>query len=292
MNILNFGSLNLDYVHHVPHFVRPGETLPSTGFQKFSGGKGGNQSIALGLAGAKVFHAGKIGQDGRWLIERLHMAGVDTSLIAIGDEPTGHAVIQVTPDGENAILLHGGANQSLTGADIANAFRKTASGDLLLTQNEINHMPEILHAGKTHGMTIVFNPAPFTPHVLGYPLHLVDLFLLNEIEGAELTGEANSARILDAMQARYPHAATALTLGAAGARYRDTERNLSVPAEKVVAVDTTAAGDTFIGYFLAAWAEGQSVEVCLRVGCKAAGLCVQRPGAAESIPHKMDVWPL
>lgn len=290
MHILNFGSLNLDYVYQVPHFVRPGETLSSTDFQKFSGGKGGNQSLALGLAGAKVFHAGKIGPDGRWLLERLQAAGVDTSLIAIGDEPTGHAIIQVNPDGENAILLHPGANHALTGADLSRAFHTTTPGGLLLTQNEINLLPDILRTAKAHGMTIAFNPAPFTPAVLTYPLDLVDLFILNEIEGAELTGETTPARILAALRARFPQAAAVLTLGAAGARYQDATQTLSVPAEKVTAVDTTAAGDTFTGYFLAAWAEGQPVETCLRVGCKAAGLCVQRPGAAESIPRKEEVY--
>ena len=290
VKIINFGSLNIDYVYQVPHFVRPGETLPSAGFQKYSGGKGGNQSIALGLAGAKVSHAGKIGQDSLWLVEGLQAAGVDTSLIEVADMPTGHAIIQVTPDGENAIVLHGGANHSLTPADIARVFRATSPGDILLTQNEINRMPDILRAGRDRGMTIVFNPAPFTPDVRDYPLHLVDMFVLNEIEGAELTQKETPEDVLSEICARFPHAATVLTIGAEGVLYRDSQRDLHILAEKVIAVDTTAAGDTFIGYFLATFAEGREVAECLRVGCKAAGICVQRRGAADSIPHREEVY--
>ena len=118
MKIINFGSINIDHVYGVEHFVRPGETLESESYALFSGGKGANQSIALARAGAEVIHAGKVGADGAWLKTKLQESGVDVSLVEMVDLPTGHAVIQVNSEGENAIIIHGGANRSVSKANI------------------------------------------------------------------------------------------------------------------------------------------------------------------------------
>lgn len=289
MKILNFGSLNLDHVYRVDHLVRPGETLSSQEYRQFCGGKGCNQSIAIARAGGKVFHAGKIGADGLVLKERLEKDGVDASLLLVGDVPTGHAIIQVNAQGENAIVLFGGANQAVTRADVERTFEGFQKGDWLLVQNEISAIPFIMEQAAAQGMTIVFNPAPVTPAVDRYPLDLVRYFVLNEVEGAELTLEKEPDRIISVLLKRYPSAAIVLTLGASGVWYREGSQFLKIPAIKVKAVDTTAAGDTFIGYLVAEIARKRDAESALRMACRAAALCVTRPGAADSIPTRREV---
>ena len=289
IRILNFGSLNIDHVYSVERFVRPGETLNSLGYKQFAGGKGFNQSTALAYAGATVYHAGKIGHDGAWLRERLRKVGVDVSFIETADTETGHAVIQVNKAGENCIILHGGANQEVTESDARGILQNFSDGDYLLLQNEITCIPEIMTLGSASSMHVVFNPAPMTSAVASYPLELVDLFVLNEIEAGELTSETEPERMLAAMRKKYPEAGIVLTLGDKGVRYVDSQMSLSVDAEKVTAVDTTAAGDTFIGFCLAEFSRNQDMEAALKLGCRAAALCVTRMGASDSIPTRAEV---
>jgi len=289
MNILNFGSVNIDHVYAVDHFVRPGETISSHSYQRFSGGKGFNQSIALAHGGAKVCHAGKIGKDGLWLREQLRLSGVDTSFLDVVDCPTGHAIIQINPAGENAIVIHGGANQHIAKSDVTKAISRFSAGDYLLVQNEISSVPDVIREAYGRDLTIVFNPAPMTAALTTYPLELVDIFILNEIEAKSLTNEVEHEKICTAMCKRYGDAATVLTLGKKGAMYFDSETMLFQPAETVNAVDTTAAGDTFIGFFLAELICSQDVEKALRLGCRAAAVCVTRPGAAVSIPQRSEI---
>lgn len=289
MAILNFGSLNVDHVYEVDHFVRPGETLSSRVYRQVAGGKGANQSIALAHAGARVFHAGKVGRDGEWLKARLARHGVDTSLIDVIEGPTGHAIIQVDPSGQNAIVLHGGANLQITPRDVIHVMGRFRAGDALLVQNEISSVPEILERAAAVGLRIFFNPAPMTPAVLKYPLDRVDTFLLNDIEGAELTDEVDEEAILSAMCRRFPRATIVLTLGEQGARYASGAERLRIPACKVTVVDTTAAGDTFIGYYVAAILGGRRPEAALKLATRAAALCVTRSGAADSIPKRSEV---
>lgn len=288
--IINFGSLNIDHVYRVEHFVRPGETMGSLSYQQFAGGKGFNQSIALARAGAQVRHAGKIGPEGAWLLAMLRAAGAHTEDVVQVEIPTGHALIQVDANGENAIILFGGANQSISPDDVERVLAQTAPGDYLLLQNEINQMEQILRRGAARGLRIVFNPAPMTRAVVEeYPLDGVAIFIVNETEAEALTGASTADAILDAMRGRFPQAATVLTLGAAGAIYTDGTQRIHVPAVKVQPVDTTAAGDTFTGYFLAALAGGDSVERALQLAARAAAICVTRPGAADSIPTRAEV---
>ncbi len=291
MKVLNFGSLNIDHVYCVDHFVRPGETLAGQTYRQFSGGKGFNQSVALGYAGVETYHAGKIGQDGLWLKEKLQQCGVHTDFLRIEDGSTGHALIQVNADGENAIILFGGANRHIASADIEVTLAAFAAGDFLLLQNEINAIPEIIRKANDQGMHIIFNPAPMSAEVLDYPLDLVDTFIVNEIEGVELCGErkANEDAVLAAMQVRFPGARVVLTLGSHGVRCREGDQIIVVPAEEVEPVDTTAAGDTFIGYFLAGIIQGINTQKALERACKAAAICVTRHGAADAIPRKDEV---
>ena len=287
--IINFGSLNIDHVYSVDHFVRPGETLASTTYAKHCGGKGFNQSIALAHAGAHVFHAGKVGEDGIFLRKRLELAGVDASRVKVVDVPTGHAVIQVTPEGENSIILHGGANRMITNYDAKNALRGFSAGDLVLLQNEISSVPDIMEMASAKELGIVFNPSPINATIKDYPLHLVNLLILNEVEGADLTGATTPETILLSLQTKYPKASIVLTLGCKGAVYASGTLKASAPALKVAAVDTTAAGDTFTGFFIAEWSHGVEVEQALMTACRAAAICVSRPGAADSIPTRAEL---
>ncbi|HBC85784.1 MAG TPA: ribokinase [Lentisphaeria bacterium] len=289
MKILNFGSVNIDHVYSVEHFVRPGETLSSLLYSRFSGGKGANQSIALAKAGADVFHAGKIGSDGIWLKDNLKKCGVCTGFLKVGKIPTGHAVIQVSKSGENSIVLYGGSNQDIDENFAKKAIAKFSKGDYLLLQNEISSIPFIMEKAHQRGMKIVFNPAPMNSPVKSYPLKLVDIFILNEIEGSELSGRKGFQDVLREMKRKYPKALTIMTLGSKGAAFIENGRIVFVPAVKVKPVDTTAAGDTFIGYFLAGIAKGMKTGDAARMACRASAICVTRKGAADSIPEMREV---
>lgn len=289
MKIVNFGSLNIDHVYSVDHFVRPGETLSTRQYRQFAGGKGANQSIALARAGAEVYHAGKIGQDGLWLRERLVESGVKTDYLQVTDQPTGHAIIQVTPDGENSILLHPGANHAITPRDAERVLINFSPGDCLLLQNEISAVPDILRVASALGLRIIFNPAPMHPDVKSYPLKLVDILIINELEGRELAGELDPDAVLEGLNRQFPKAAKVLTLGARGVLFAEKKTRLRVPAVKVKAVDTTGAGDAFIGYFVAEICRRTGVEAALKLACKAAAICVTRPGATDSIPKRSEL---
>lgn len=289
MHLLNIGSINIDHVYTVNHFVRPGETLASARYDVFAGGKGFNQSIALARAGVAVRHAGMVGDDGAWLRERLQREGVDITHLGVTKTATGHAVIQVVPTGENAIVLHGGANLAMTDAHMAQSVSSCSPGDYLLVQNETSSVAAAIQIGKQKGLRVVFNPAPMTPAVRGYPLQDVDIFMLNETEAEGLTGETTPEDIHRAMTRQFPRAATVLTLGHQGAMYFDALSLLRQPATAVTAVDTTAAGDTFIGYFLAELMRSGDPGRALARGCRAAAICVTRLGAADSIPSRSEV---
>ncbi|MDC7228260.1 MAG: ribokinase [Spirochaetales bacterium] len=289
MKILNIGSLNIDDVYSVEHFVQPGETLGSNEYNQFCGGKGLNQSIALANAGAEVYHAGAIGRDGLFLKERLDKAGVDTSLVKIGETPTGRAIIQVVPEGENSIILYNGANHSLSTGDISNMLAPFGAGDYLLLQNEINNPGRIINAAAEKGMIIALNPAPMEKSVLELPLDKISIFIVNEIEGEGFTGESEPAATGEAFERLYPGARLVLTLGAAGVYYRHKGKVLEVPAEKIKPIDTTAAGDTFIGYLLAGLAAGNDTESVLKRATKASAVTCMRLGAADSIPKADEI---
>ena len=181
MKILNFGSLNIDHVYSVPHIVRPGETLSGGDVRQFAGGKGANQSVALAKAGAEVWHAGKIGEEGKWLLEKLRSYGVRTGLVKTYDGPTGHAIIQVTPEAQNSIILYGGGNRKITEDEIEDTFSNFSKGDYLVLQNEINLMPLIINKAHDLGMKICLNPAPYDDSIRNWPLDLVDILIVNEL---------------------------------------------------------------------------------------------------------------
>jgi len=289
MKILNFGSLNLDLVYQMPHFIRAGETLSSTAFNKNVGGKGLNQSVALAKAGAEIYHAGLIGEDGEMLRAFLAENGVDTRFVRTIDQPSGHAVIQVEPAGNNCIFLYGGANQCVTEAFIQEALEPFGEGDFLVLQNEINSIDKIIEAAYAKGMQVVLNPSPIADNLKELPLEKISWFILNEIEGGELSGETDPDKILDKLTELYPHAQIVLTLGGDGSIYCGKGERIRQEVYKVKAVDTTAAGDTFTGFFFAAVADGVEPAEALRRASKASSISVTRPGAAASIPTLAEV---
>jgi ribokinase len=287
--IVNFGSLNIDRVYQVNHFVKPGETIASSKYDTFCGGKGLNQSIALAQAGANVFHAGKIGRDGKILLNKLKQFGVNVSLVNFCDGPTGHAIIQVIPGGENCIIVEGGANQSIDSSQIKKVINSLSNGDWLLLQNEINSIEKILKAASERNIYVAYNPAPITDQVRTLPLELVDILILNQVEGTELSSQQAPRDVIDQLLSTYPDIRIVLTLGENGAIYADSNIKIEQNAFKVTPVDTTAAGDTFIGFFLPSIISGNSTATSLKLACKAASICVTRNGAADSIPTMFEV---
>ena len=288
--VLNYGSLNVDYVYRVDHIVRPGETIAGQSLAVFAGGKGANQSVAIAKAGAEVMHAGKVGKGGEWLVERLAALGVDTRFIRTTPDPTGHAVIQVDASGENAIFLFPGTNRQQARAEIDAALAAAPAGSVVLLQNEINDIPYIMEEARRRSLAVCLNPAPYGREIAAYPLDLLDMIVFNETEGEGLTGCAEPDAILSALAARLPKAILILTLGAQGVVCRaPAGAVVRVPAVRARVVDTTAAGDCFIGYFLAAHLRGEPLRQCLETACKAAAICVSRPGASDSIPTRAEV---
>jgi len=289
MRIINIGSLNIDYVYQVDEFVMGGETKLSESMEIFSGGKGLNQSIALKRAGAEVCHAGLIGRDGTFLKELLQKEGVNTDFISYVDGSSGHAIIQVNKHGENCILLFGGANQRFSEEYIDSVLSNCNKGDYILLQNEINKMDYIINKAYDLGVKIILNPSPLNNALKNYPLDKVSIFILNEVEGSQLTGKDEPEIILNELTNKYINSEFVLTLGSKGVIYAYKDERIFVEARKVAVVDTTAAGDTFTGYYLSAILMGKPVREALELATAAAAIAVTRPGAAPSIPMLHEV---
>ena len=290
MKVLNFGSLNLDYTYQVESILIPGETQASKGRQIFCGGKGLNQSIALARAGVPVYHAGMIGDEGGILLDACRENGVNTDFIRKIDGPSGHTIIQVDRNGQNCILLYGGANRSMTREFVDQVLDSFEAGDMLLLQNEINELDYIIDRAYEKGMMIVLNPSPYDGALDNCDLSKVGMFLVNEIEGYQITGEKEPDRILGKIREIYPGARVALTLGGEGSVYQDeTGTVYRQGIYKVKAVDTTAAGDTFTGYFISSVIDGMPVQEGLDMAAKASAIAVSRPGATASIPLRDEV---
>ena len=287
--IFNIGSINIDYVYAVPHFLNAGETLAANERAIFAGGKGLNQSVALALAGGDVTHAGMIGHDGLKALELLKAKGVDTRFVKQSESATGHAIIQVTPEGQNCILLYPGANREIDENFVDETLSHAHSGDILLLQNEVSCISYAMVEAHKKGIRIAFNPSPMDAKIIKYPLELVTWFLLNEIEGNILTGQTEPTEILSVMGEKYPDATTVLTLGEHGVFCFDKGRVYQQKASKVKAVDTTAAGDTFTGYFISAIATDKGIKGALALASSAAAIAVSRQGAAASIPTMQEV---
>lgn len=289
MKIVNFGSCNIDYVYSLDHIVGIGETETSYRLELFPGGKGLNQSIAISRAGASVFHAGCIGEDGDMLLDVLNGSGVDISFIERVDEKNGHAVIQVSKSGENSIFLYPGSNHMVSKEYTDRVLEKFSEGDILLLQNEISNVEYIIKAAYKKGMRVILNPSPCNEEITGIDLSMLYCLILNEVEAEQITGLKEPEAALEYFGSKYPGLKIMLTLGSRGCIYKDGETEIRQSSFDVVPVDTTAAGDTFTGYFIAGLARGEAFEKILLTASAAAGISVTVKGAAPSVPLASEV---
>jgi len=289
MAIINFGSVNIDHVYQVEHFVQPGETIASTSYHRLLGGKGANQSIALAQAGSEVRHVGKINESDATFKQALIKHGIDCKYLSCTETPSGHAIIQVTPSGENAIVLFGGANQELDSKDVMRALDDAKPADWVLTQNETSAIDQVLIQAKEKGLKVAFNPAPMTESVKHLPHDCIDLLIVNEVEAQEISGRHDLDKMEAYFRQDWPQTEVLITLGKAGVRMLKTERTIDVPAFEVEAIDTTAAGDTFIGFFLSAYANHGEASAAMLRACAASAIAVMQVGAAQSIPDEEQV---
>ena len=285
MSIFCLGSINADYFYSVPHIPSPGETLAATGMSSGLGGKGANQSVAAARAGSTVHHIGAVGPGSDWILERLTSFGVGTEHIAILEEPTGHAIINVAADGENAIVILAGANGCQDLGRFQDAIVDAGRGDILLLQNETNLQVEAAKFATEIGLRVLYSAAPFDSQAAAAVLPYTDTLLLNETEAAQL--EAALETTLHSL----PVKNVIVTLGANGVRWIETEtgNTVEIPGTPVKAVDTTGAGDTFAGYFAAGLDAGDSVPTALEFAGRAAALKVTRHGTADAIPSREEV---
>ena len=288
MAILCLGSCNIDYCYTVDEFVRAGETRQALQFEKRCGGKGLNQAVALARAGAHVYMAGQIGEDGAFLRHFLEEQGIDVSFLEQGSVPTGHARIEVDISGQNRILLYGGANQAICKERMVQILQRFTEKDSLILQNEINCGKEALEAAVQQGIAVYINPSPITPDLENWPLQRAKALIVNEVEGACLSGETQFLPMLDTLVKKFD-TEVVLTVGGEGAYAGKGNERFFQPAFSVPVIDTTGAGDTFLGYYVTARQEGLSIPRSLERSCKASAIAVTQKGGAPSIPCPQDV---
>ncbi len=294
--ILVIGSSNTDMTAKTAELPRPGETVLGGVFTMGAGGKGANQAVAAQRLGGKVKFICKVGRDmfGDNAIAQYEKEGMDTSGILRSDLPSGVALIYVDSHAENCIVVASGANGDLTEEDIEKSRPDLESCDILLLQLE-SPIPSVLKAAKiAHqaGKTVVLNPAPACP----LPEELfqsIDLFIPNETElstfsGTPVTSREEAEAAARAMQAKGV-GKLIVTMGSKGALICEGGPSVFVPAHKVKAVDTTAAGDTFCGALCVAISEGKSLKEAAEFACAASALTVQKMGAQNSIPYRKDL---
>lgn len=289
MKVLNFGSCNVDYVYSLDHIVNKGETETTDKLEVFPGGKGLNQSIAVAKAGTKVYHAGCIGSGGEILTEILGENNVDTSFIKYVDEKNGHAIIQVSKEGENSIFLYPGSNEMISKEHIDEVFESFSEGDIVLLQNEINNLVYIIDRAHQKKMQIILNPSPYNEKIQDIDFNMITYLIVNEVEAKCISGCDEIDDILDYFRNKYPELKLMLTLGKAGCVYQENDMDIYHPIYKVKAVDTTAAGDTFTGYFVSGLTSSMDKKEILRLASCASAISVSRKGAAPSIPDMQEV---
>ena len=289
MKILNIGSSNIDYVYSLDHIALVGETEAAKGLNVFPGGKGLNQSIAIKRAGKDVYHAGCIGEGGDFLLDLLEENGVDVSFVDRVAERNGHAIIQVSRDGDNTIFLYRGSNGMISREQIDRILCAFSKGDILVLQNEINNLDYIIEKAHQAQMTIVLNPSPMNEVIASIDLNKISYLILNEIEANAITSTTDIQEALSYFERKHPSLKVMLTLGSKGCVYQEGARQIFCPAFKVSAVDTTGAGDTFTGYFIVGIACGEKIEKILKAASCAAAISITREGAAPSIPCMVEV---
>lgn len=292
MSFLVYGSLNIDKTFSVDHITAPCETQSGLEMSISAGGKGANQAVAISRAGGDVYLAGKIGCDGMWITQMLNSLHVNTDFVLTTAEYTGEALIQVDRNGQNSILLVPGGNAENETHEMKYAIDHFQPGDWLICQNEISNLWELIGIALSKGMKICFNPSPFNRTLSGFPYEKTDLVIVNEIEGKALAGiESTSCEeIVNTIAKKFPKTEIVLTAGENGVFYAFGNKRSFCPSSKVSVVDTTAAGDTFTGYYLVGRVTyDMDVDAALIFACKAAGITVSRKGAIPAIPGYIEV---
>ena len=280
MTVFNLGSINIDHVYRVPHLPAPGETLSALAYAQGLGGKGANQSVAAARAGAHAVHIGAIGPNSDWVLAELRGYGVDLAGVSVLAEPTGHAIINVDPGAENAIVIYPGANRAVTGAMVDSALAQAKSGDTLLIQNETSAQAEGAAIAAAKGLRVIYSAAPFDIAAVKAALPHTSLLVMNEIEAEQTRAALGALPPLDCI----------ITKGAQGAEWISAiAEPLFMPAFRVTPVDTTGAGDTFIGTLAAGLDLGLDRATAMRRASAASALQVTRPGAAQAIPGAEEV---
>ena len=283
MTIYNLGSINVDHIYKVSHLPQAGETISSFCYSVGLGGKGINQSIAAVNAGGTIVHIGSIGAESEWILKMLQGLDLDTNHIAISNKTTGHAIIHLDEDGANTIVLHAGANHDFQLSNIEKSLAKSEGGDWLLLQNETNLGYETVNYARGRGLKIAYSAAPFECQKTEELLPYCDLLVLNEVEARQCKSNIEN---FDALTARMIFI---VTRGEAGATCYINGDVSTVPAFSVVAVDTTGAGDTFLGFLLAAIDNGVELQAALKRSAAAAAIQITLDGAVQAIPLLKDV---
>ena len=287
--ILNFGSLNIDKVYSLDHIVNEGETISAISYNEGLGGKGLNQSIALKRAGADVIHAGFVGEDdGDILLDYLAENEIKFLVKKVPGN-SGHAIIQVDKDANNSIIVEAGANKKIDKSYIDQVLAEFDEGDYLLLQNEISNLPYIVDVASERKMKIFLNPSPVDESLKTIDFNKIDTLILNETEAYDLSGCENPDQIINYFRKNYKDLNIVLTLGKDGGIYSSKAMEIKFSSFKTKTIDTTGAGDTFLGYFLANISKGEDVEKSLKLASLAAGLACSKEGAATSIPSLKEV---
>lgn len=296
-NLLVIGSINMDIVNTVAQFPLPGETLHSSGMAFFPGGKGANQAVAAARAGAHCMMAGAVGSDpfAETLTAALGDNGVDVRSLLRKEGTSGIAIITVNGEGENNIILSEGANGKLTEEDAAAAVSDWADVHAVLLQNEIPWPTtlSVIQSASRSGVRVLFNPAP-AMEIPDEVFADIDTLIVNETEAAVVSGiqvsDAASAQAAARWIIGKGTNQVIITLGKKGSVYENAQGGRAIiPAFHVDTVDSTAAGDTFIGAYAAASADGMKTEAALTFASAAAALAVTKAGAQSSIPSRAEI---
>ncbi len=281
--ILNFGSINIDYVYRLQTLPQAGETLSCQGFARYLGGKGINQSIAIARAGGTVKHIGAVGADGAFALAQIADMGLDTNDIRVTDTNTGHAVICLDKQGENHIIIHAGANAELTENQINSALDTNPKAEWVVIQNETNLTEYIAKSAKERGLSLAYSAAPFDAVACQTILPYLDILAVNETEATALS-HAMKTPITDL---KIP--TLLITKGAKGAELWQNGACISVRGLPVKAIDTVGAGDTFFGSFIARLQNDTPAQEALNYAASAAALQCTQKGAATAIPSQQTV---
>ena len=292
VKILVVGSINMDMVVRVPHIPKPGETVLGGDFETFPGGKGSNQAVAAARMGGEVTMVGRVGNDdfGNSLIQSLVDNNIKTTQVIKDSEArTGVAMIAVSADGENMIVVASGANSKVSPEDVSNARPLMRETDILLVQLEcpLETVTAAIELAKAYDVPVQLNPAPAQP-LSGALITSVDYLTPNQQELLTLTEETNMDAAIKKLQ-NWGLKNLIITLGANGARVISEGMDQHLPAHEITAVDTTAAGDAFNSALAVALAEKRPLLSAVRCGMAAGALATTKRGAQPSLPTREAV---